>query len=124
MRSRSSALLVLLLVVAAAEAESRRIHFAPGRTSAEVTGQFTAKSTESLFVVRASTGQHMKVEIKPLSPNLITAGTVDSPSGKSDGAPGGVIFDSDLTETGDYKIRVFERQEQRPGRFLLRVDIN
>ena len=65
----------------------------------------------------------MKIELKPLGPNLITAGTVASPSGKSDGGPGGVIFDSDLTETGDYKIRVFERQQTLPGTFALRVDI-
>jgi hypothetical protein len=124
MRCKVGALLFAVLLVATARAEvPRRIHFQRGRTSAEMTGRFTSKVTESLFVVHASKNQHMKVEIRPLTPNLITAGTVTAPSGKSDGAPGGVIFDSDLTETGDYRIRVFEREQNIPGRFAVRVDL-
>ena len=115
--------LLLLLVPVLDAAEPARIQFQPGRTSAQVTGHFTTKVTERFFVARASKGQHMKVEIRPLTTDLITAGTVTSPSGKMDGAPGGLIFDSDLNESGDYKIRVFERQQQLPGKFALRVTI-
>ena len=124
MKSRTGAFLLLVLMVVGLDAAvAKRIRFQRGRTSAEVIGRFTPKVTDNVFVVRASKGQHMKVEINPLAPNLITAGTVDSPSGKSDGAPGGVIFDSNLTETGDYEIHVFERQQDLPGRFALRVEI-
>jgi hypothetical protein len=42
-----------------------------------------------------------------------------SPSGKYDGGPGGVILDSDLTETGHYQIRLSERQYKIRGKFLL-----
>lgn len=124
MKSRAVAFLLLLLIVARLDATmTRRIRFQRGRTSAEVIGWFTSKVTENLFVIHASKGQHMKVEIKPRTKNLITAGTVDSPSGKSDGGPGGIIFDSDLIETGDYKIHVFERQQNLRGSFALRVEI-
>src|SRR5690242_9503568 len=105
MRSRLIAALLLLLYAADLQAaEAQRIRFPKGKTSVEVSGRFTRQTTERSFVLWARKGQHMKVEIKPLSPTLITAGTVDSPSGTSDGGPGGVIFDGDLTETGDYKI--------------------
>jgi hypothetical protein len=124
MKSRTGSFLLLLLIVAGLDAAViRRIRFQHGNTSAEVIGRFTPKVTENLFVIRASKGQHMKVELKPLAPNLITAGTVTSPSGKPDGGPGGVIFDGDLTETGDYKIHVFERQQNLSGSFAVRVDI-
>jgi hypothetical protein len=121
--SRTGAFLLLLLAVVLDAAAARRIRFQRGVTSAEITGHFTRKARENVFVVRVSKGQRMKVEIKPLGRNLVTSGIVDSPSGKSDGAPGGVIFNSELTETGDYKIRVFERYDNLPGRFTLRVEI-
>jgi hypothetical protein len=126
-RARKQALcasvLLALLIPALPAASAKRIHFQRGHTSAEVTGRFTPKETESFFVIHGHTGQHMKVEIKPLTPDLITAGTVTAPSGKSDGGPGGVIYDSDLTETGDYSIRVFERQQNLAGRFAVHVDL-
>lgn len=116
------ACLALSLLGQVKSATPRRIHFGVGKTVAEVKGRFTAKVTDQNFVLRALSGQHMKVEIKPISANLITAGEVTSPSGHSDGAPGGVVFDSDLSETGDYRIRVFERQQALPGTFVLRVE--
>jgi len=124
MKFRTGALLfAVLLAGTTCVGAAKRIHFQGGRTSAEITGRFTAKVTEVWFVVHALNGQHLRVEIKPLTPNLITAGMVTAPSGRSDGAPGGVIFDSDLTETGDYRIRVFEREQNIPGRFTVRVDL-
>jgi hypothetical protein len=65
----------------------------------------------------------MRINIKPVTSQVVTAGQVRSPSGKYDGGPGGVIFDSNLTETGDYQIRVSERQNKIPGKFLLEVEL-
>jgi hypothetical protein len=48
---------------------------------------------------------------------------VKSPSGKYDGGPGGVIFDSDLTETGYYQIRISERQNKMAGKFFSEVEL-
>jgi hypothetical protein len=66
----------------------------------------------------------MRINIRPVTNQLITAGQVRSPSGKYDGGPGGVIFDSDLSETGDYQIRVSERQDKIAGKFLLEVELH
>jgi hypothetical protein len=65
----------------------------------------------------------MRINIRPVTSWLITAGQVRSPSGKYDGGPGGVVFDSDLVETGYYQIRVSERQNRIPGKFLLEVEL-
>ncbi len=125
MRSKSAALCLLLLLFAGliTAQPPRRIQFPKGSHLAEITGTFTTKATHDLFVVHAARGQHMTVEIRPRGPVLTTAGTVTSPSGKSDGSPGGVIFDSDLTETGDYKIQVYERQQIVPGSFVLVINL-
>ena len=75
------------------------------------------------FVMNARIGQHMRVKIVPIATRLITAGEVISPAGKLDGGPGGVIYDADLTESGDYRIRVFQRQNKVVGTFYLEVEI-
>lgn len=100
----------------------RRIRFKPGATVARVRGSLKGVGDEALFVLRARSGQHMRVNISGAGP---TRGVVTFPSGKQDGQPGGIIFDDQLTETGDYSIRVTESSmaDSWRGSFVLEVEI-
>jgi hypothetical protein len=100
------------------------IHFKPGQSTAYGEGQFSKRVHEVYFSFYAHDGQHLVIKIKPLTPDLITAGVVIYPSGKQDGGPGGTVFDSDLTETGNYRIRVTQRQPETNGRFRVLVRIS
>jgi hypothetical protein len=111
---------LLCFTVFAAE---HRIQLRSGRTSATVEGHFPKDGRDQLYVLHAHAGQHMRINIRPVTSQLITAGQVKSPSGKYDGGPGGVIFDSELTETGYYQIRISERQNKIPGKFLMELEI-
>src|SRR2546425_11663280 len=82
----------------------------PGRTSLRVRGQFTKKNPERYYAVYARAGQHMRVEIIPLTANLHTEGNVKFPRSELEpGNPGGVVFDEQLPEDGMYRIRVGQR---------------
>lgn len=119
-------LVTLLLSLAhnsSGAAGAQCIIFKPGQTSARVEGRFTKNVTEVYYSLRARAGQHMRVTITPVTPGLITGGVVIYPSGNQDGGPGGLIFDSDLTETGEYRIRVTQRQNRAEGVFRLEVQI-
>jgi hypothetical protein len=106
-----------------AAAGTQWIIFKPGQTSAMVEGRFSKDVTAVYYSLHARAGQHMRVNIRPLTPTLITAGVVISPSGKEDGGPGGLVFDSDLSETGVYRIRVTQRQSRVEGVFRLEVAV-
>jgi hypothetical protein len=102
-----------------------RIRFMRGAMSAQVRGQLTKdKSMEALYVVSARAGEHMIVNIIPVTRGLLTGGVVTSPSGKQEGQHGGMIFNQELTETGDYTIRVARNlmgTERLDGSFILEV---
>lgn len=126
---RKSFILLFILVfmlsglqVSTAAKRVRRIRFKTGATVASVTGSLKGINDEATFVLRARSGQHMKVNIS--APGS-TRGVVIFPSGKQDGQPGGMIFDDELTETGDYRIRVTESNmgESWRGSFVLKVEI-
>ena len=112
------------LAVATAQTESspRRIKFARGATVAHARGYLRGVRDEAWFVLRAKSGQHMRIEI---SGRGATRGVVVFPSGKQDGGPGGVVYDGVIDESGDYKIRVTESTmaEAWRGRFTLTVKI-
>jgi hypothetical protein len=81
-----------------------------------------------LFVVSARAGQYLIVNIVPgpSREGFATSGTFTSPSGAADGGPGGLAFDADLTETGDYTIRVARNlmaSNTNGGAFTLEVVI-
>lgn len=120
----SVAVIAVALVVATAQTESspRRIKFARGATVARATGYLRGVRHEAWFVLRAKSGQHMRVEIRGRG---ATRGVLVFPSGKQDGGPGGVIFDGVIDESGDYKIRVTESSmaEAWRGRFTISVRI-
>ena len=118
------ATLIIGAVVSTAFAQKvpQRIYFARGATIARATGYLRGINDESLFVLRAKAGQHMRVEINGRG---ATRGIVIFPSGKQDGAPGGLIFDDDIDETGDYRIRVTESSmgDAWRGSFVLKIEI-
>jgi hypothetical protein len=96
-----------------------------GAMSAQVRGQLTKdKSMEAFYVVSAKAGDHMIVNIIPVTRGLLTGGSVTSPSGQGEGQHGGMIFNEELRETGDYKIRVARNlmgTERLDGLFILEV---
>jgi len=99
-----------------------RINFAPGATRATVQGNLKNMNDEAVYLLNVRTGQHLRVEIKGQG---ATRGTVTFPSGRSDGGPGGVVFDGAVPETGDCRIRVTESSmaETWAGSFNLIVDL-
>lgn len=110
------------LASGSARSRVRRIHFQRGATTTSVHGRLRGINDKALFVVRARQGQHMQIEITGRGP---TRGFITSPSGAQNGGPGGIVFDEDLTETGDYRIRVTESQmgNEWRGTFILKVTI-
>ena len=116
--------IVCAFVTASAQTERapQRIVFARGATVARATGYLRGNRDSAWFVLRASTGQHMRVSINARD---ATHGTVISPSGQQETQPGGVVFDDDLSETGDYKIGVSESPMANAwrGNFTVVVEI-
>src|SRR5215831_2809792 len=94
-------------IAAQSEKTPQRIVFARGATTARATGYLRGRGDSASFVLRASAGQHMRVEINARG---ATHGGVFFPSGKGEVQPGGVVFDQAIDETGDYRIVVSESQ--------------
>ena len=119
------AVLIIFLFVSNSSAQTRnsprRIVFARGATVARAAGYLRGMRDEAWFVLRAKAGQLMRVEIRGRGP---TRGILIWPSGKQDGGPGGVIFNGEIDEDGDYKIRVTESMmaEAWRGRFTVIVE--
>lgn len=100
----------------------QRVYFARGATVARVTGYLRGIRDEAAFVLRAKAGQRMRVDIRGRG---ATRGVVIFPSGKQDGGPGGVVFDDNIDESGDYRIRVTESSmaDEWRGSFVLKIEI-
>lgn len=113
---------VFLISSVPAQKGPQRVYFARGVTVARVTGHLNGIGDEAVFVLRAGTGQHMRVEINGRG---ATRGVVIFPSGKQDGGPGGVVFDGKIDETGDYRIRVTENSmaNEWRGSLVLKIEI-
>jgi len=104
------------------ERAPQRIAFARGATVARATGYLRGLRDSAWFVLRLGAGQHMRVEVDARGG---THGTVISPSGKQETQPGAIVFDDDLSETGDYKIGVSESNMGNSwrGNFTLKVEV-
>jgi hypothetical protein len=117
-------LLIAFLFVSAISAQTenspRRIIFARGATVGRASGYLLGMRDRVFFVVRLNSGQHIRVEI---SSRGATRGVLIWPSGKQEGGPGGVIFDGDTDETGDYKISVGESMMADPWRGPITVKV-
>lgn len=125
MRIRSifgGVLFVAIIATGAIADGQTRIYFARGATRATARGYLRGAHDQANFVLQAKAGQHMRVEIRARG---ATRGTVTSPSGQSDGQPGGVIFDGILPDTGDYHIRVTESTmaDAWRGSFTVIIDV-
>ena len=102
----------------------QRIVLKPGRSDVQITGRLTAKNDQVHYVLRGNKGQRLTLTLMGPGP---LSGTVTSPSGKEEGQPGGgVFFDQELVETGDYRIHISEgnRGEKRNVRFVLRIRVS
>jgi hypothetical protein len=94
-----------------------------GRGEVRINGRLTTKSDHVDYVLRGNKGQRLTLTLMGPGP---LSGTVTSPSGKEEGQPGGgVFFDQELTEAGDYRIHISEgsRGEKRNVRFVLRIRV-
>ncbi|MEZ5429299.1 MAG: hypothetical protein R2747_23830 [Pyrinomonadaceae bacterium] len=99
------------------------VRFAPGESAATAEGKFKSYDENVFFTVRAEKDRRMIVRLIPETDGLATAGVVIAPSGANDGQPGGLIFDSVLKESGDYRIRVWQRPADHsfPAKFKVEV---
>ena len=102
------------------ENSPRRIIFARGATVGRASGYLRGMRDREWFVVRLNSGQHIRVAIDARG---ATRGMLIWPSGKQEGGPGGVIFDGDTDETGDYKISVGESMMADPWRGPITVKV-
>lgn len=103
-----------------------RIRFTTGAISAQARGRFTPANERVRYVIKARKGDHMVVNIIPVTRGLTMAGTVGFPSGQGDGGPGGIIMNSDLDENGDYTIEVNQHtmgSNYKSGSFILEIVI-
>ena len=124
-------ILFLLPAVALSQSSTRGqqpqgIRFTAGAISAQGKGNFNRLHQRVRYAVKAKSGDHMIVNIIPVTKGLTMAGTVKSPSGQGDGGPGGIILNADLTESGDYIIEVFQHtmgSNFASGSFILEVVI-
>ncbi len=96
---------VATIAVAQTEKAPRRIVFARGATVGRASAYIRGMRDHVEFVIRLSAGQNVRVEIDG---GGSTRGVLIWPSGKQDGGPGGVIYEGEVDETGDYKISVGE----------------
>ena len=104
----------------------QRIRFTTGAISAQVRGTFTPANERVRYVIKARKGDHMVINIIPVTRGLTMAGTVGFPSGQGDGGPGGIIMNSDLDEGGDYTVEVNQHtmgSNYKSGSFILEVVI-
>ena len=110
------------VVSAQAQKAPRRITFARGATIARASGYLRGVRDEAWFVIRARAGQRMRVDVRGRGP---TRGVLYFPSGKQDGGPGGIIYDGEIDESGDYRIRVTESSMANAwrGSFTVIVEI-
>jgi hypothetical protein len=103
-----------------------RIRFTVGAISAQLRGRFVPGNERPRYLIKARKGDHMVVNIIPITRGLTMAGTVKLPSGQGDGGPGGIIMNSDLEESGDYEVEVSQHtmgSNYKSGNFVLEVVI-
>jgi hypothetical protein len=83
-----------------------------GSTQATVSGRIENVRDKLKYVLKASAGDRLTVTIDAKKwageEGPIMVGIVTMPDGSSDGAPGGTVFDSVLTQSGDYEILVYQ----------------
>lgn len=102
----------------------QRISLLAGALSVQRRGEFKQEHAPVSYVVKSAKGDHMIVNIIPVTKGLTMAGTVTSPTGATTGGPGGVIMNATLKESGDYRIEVNQHtmgSNYSSGNFILEV---
>lgn len=119
--------LLLLTVVAngAQDGKLQRISFARGAYSKTVGGVLDKQHSSAYFIVRSNAGQKMSVKVWPKTDHegAIPIVLVTTPSGENSGEKS-MRFDTQKTETGDYRIRVATNlmaSNGTHGTFLLKI---
>ena len=101
---------------------NQRINFAPGATSAQLSGQIDG-NTYAGYVLNARAGQHMQINVASPAGNVYL--TLVSPSGSplARAQAGAQSFDGILPESGDYTIQLSAPSGTLLTTFLLTVAI-
>jgi hypothetical protein len=124
-RSRHGTIVVLVVCILLSNTFAggpRKIKLpAPGKTL-RVESKLSGIDHTKSFVFHGSAGIKLKIELSGAGP---LRGEVISPTGKREGAPGGVIFDEALKETGKYRLEVTESKmgEAWEGSFQITMSV-
>jgi hypothetical protein len=113
-------LIALLFLPAAAREFDYRIILKGSRAEATAKGHLPRPEDSALFSFSARAGQHVSIRVTPLTRGLVTQAVLIYPSGQQDGP--GTVLNSDLNESGTYRIRVTPR-EQTAGKFRLYLHV-
>jgi hypothetical protein len=121
-----SLLVSFLFLLSIAASAQTRVHFAPGATSAVVTGNLNGFNSTRVYVIRVRRGQRLRVE--QIGNSHLVSTTLEDPKGEdvSDmDASCNSHKDVSPTRRGDYTLTVGECKKADPwrGRFRLRIRI-
>jgi hypothetical protein len=123
---RISLFISILFLLAMAAPAQTRVHFAPGATSAVVTGNLNGFKSRRVYVIRVRRGQRLRVEQIGSTHSVST--TLEDPAGEdvSDmDASCNSHKDVSPTKRGDYTLTVVEckKADRWRGKFRLRVRV-
>lgn len=117
-------LVLLALTAASAPAQTpapRRVTFKRGSSRAEVQGVVTRNGRGGDYVLRAREGQTLVVTFSAAGETVFIVKAPDGEDLTGEGSPPGRV-ELQLTQTGDYKISVINRDGRRRGfRFTFRI---
>jgi hypothetical protein len=122
-----SLLVLFLFLLAIAAPAQTRVHFAPGATSAVVTGSLNGFNSRRVYVIRVRRGQRLRVE--QIGNSHLVSTTLEDPAGEdvSDmDASCNSHKDVSPTKRGDYTLTVGEcrKADRWRGKFRLRIRVN
>ena len=112
----------LLCGVAQAEG-ARKIRLPPPGKSIQIEGKLHGMADHKEFVFQGTIGMKVRIELSGAGP---LRGEVTFPSqGKHEGAPGGIVLDELLSESGRYRLKVSESSmgESWTGRFKINISV-
>jgi hypothetical protein len=112
----------LLCCVVQAEG-ARKIRLPPPGKSIQIEGKLHGMADHKEFVFQGTPGMKVKIELSGAGP---LRGEVTFPSqGKHEGAPGGIVLDELLTESGRYRLKISESSmgESWDGRFKINISV-
>jgi hypothetical protein len=118
--------LIFCCTTLSAQPAGQCVDISRGERAVHFHGEFARNAYVRSYCVSASRGQLMRVTIVPRTPDLHTQGNVRFPNGDlAPGAPGGVILDEQVTQSGEYHIRVGQRfNEKKTGEFEVIVELH